>query len=60
MKFTPADKKQMEAIENAMRDVRTPPSNGDEDGAFPNDVAKLLIAQEKLNDLIGLLLGRLL
>ena len=60
MTFTPADKKRMQEIEDAMRNARTPPSNGDEEGSFPNDVAILLKAQEKLNDLIGLLLSRCL
>lgn len=58
--FTPADKTKMLEIEAAMRNARTPPSNGDEDGSFPNDVAILLKAQETLNDLIALILMRVL
>ena len=55
MTFTPADKKNMQEIEEALRHVRTHDA-----GNFPNDVAILLKAQEKLNDLIGLLLMRVL
>lgn len=60
MTFTPADRKTLQDIEDKVRNARTPPSNGDEAGSFPNDVALLLLAQEKLNDLIGLLLSRCL
>jgi hypothetical protein len=60
MTFTPADKTRMLEIEAAIRNARTPPSNGDEEGSFPNDVALLTKAQEKLNDLLALILHRML
>ena len=60
MTFTPADKKRMQEIEDQLRNARTPPSNGDDEGSFPNDVAILLKAQEQLNDLIALILMRFL
>ena len=58
--FTPADKTKMLEIEAAMRNARIPPSNGDEAGSFPNDVAILILAQEKLNALVAGILSRLL
>lgn len=60
MTFTSADKKTLQEIEDRLRNARTPPSNGDEAGSFPNDVAILLKAQEQLNDLIALILMRFL
>jgi len=60
MTFTPYDKRKMQEIEAALRNAHTSPSNGDDAGSFPNDVAILLTAQEQLTALIASLLSRLL
>jgi len=60
MTFTPADKKRIKEIENKLRDVGIPPSNGDEERSFPNDIAGLIQAQEALNNLVAQILMRFL